>query len=127
MQPFGDNDILYTAFSHRQKGRLAAGCSELTVPDELVLDDPGGLIRYRLSACHRPGLASLCGHACRVASGSFPDFSVAKDCAQSVGLLEADDRDHYVDRESSALYTNVCSRVQDDFKSLNHFPRRNSS
>jgi NAD(P)-dependent dehydrogenase (short-subunit alcohol dehydrogenase family) len=40
-----------------------------------------------------------------------------------VGLLEADDRDHYVDRESSALYTNVCSRVQDDFKSLESLPQ----
>ena len=60
-------------------------------------------------------------------SGSFPDFSVAKDRAQYVGLLEADDRDHYVDRESFALYTNVCSRVQDDFKSLESLPRRNSS
>ena len=49
---------------------------------------------YRLSARQRPGLASLCGHACRVAVGVFPDFSVAKDRAQYVGLLEADVRDH---------------------------------
>ena len=97
------------------------------MPDELVLDDPGGPMPYRLSACQRPGLASLCGHACRVGVGVFPDFSVAKDRAQYVGLLEADDRDHYVDRESFALYTNVCSPVQDDFKSLESLPRRNSS
>jgi hypothetical protein len=82
---------------------------------------------YRLSAWQRPGLASLCGHACRVAAGVFPDFSVAKDRARYAGLLEANVRDHYVDRESFALYTNVCSPVRDDFKSLNHFPRRTSS
>ena len=82
---------------------------------------------YRLSACQRPGLASLCGHACRVAAGVFPDFSVAKDRARYVGLLEADDRDHYVDRESFALYASVCSRVQADFKSLQSLPGRNSS
>ena len=40
-----------------------------------------------------------------------------------MGFLEADDRDHYVDRESFALYTNVCSRVQDDFKSLESLPQ----
>jgi NAD(P)-dependent dehydrogenase (short-subunit alcohol dehydrogenase family) len=80
-------------------------------------------VPYRLSACQRPGLASLCGHACRVAVGVFPDFSVAKDRAQYVGLLEADVRDHYVDRESFALYTNVCSPVQDDFKSLQSLPQ----
>jgi hypothetical protein len=92
-----------------RRGRLAAGRSELTVPDELVLNDPGGPMPDRLSACHRPGLASLCGHACRVAAGVFPAFSVAKDRARYVGLLlEAGDRDHYVDRESFALYTSVC-------------------
>ena len=84
-------------------------------------------MRYRLSACHRPGLASLCGHACRVAVGVFPDFSVAKDRARYVGLLKADDRDHYVDRESFARYTNVCSPGHDDFKSLQSLPRRTSS
>jgi hypothetical protein len=72
---------------------------------------------YRLSACQRPGLASLCGHACRVALGVFPDFSVAKDRAQYMGLLEADVRDHYVDWESFALYTNVCSPSRDTAKS----------
>jgi hypothetical protein len=81
----------------------------------------------RLSACQGPGLASLCEHACRVAAGVFPDFSVAKDRARYVGFLEADVRDHYVDRESFALYANVCSPVRDDFKSLQSLPRRNSS
>ena len=82
---------------------------------------------YRLSACQRPGLASLCGHACRVAVGVFPDFSVAKDRAQYVGLLEADDRDHYVDRESFAMYTNVCSPPKMTSSRWNQSPRRNSS
>ena len=82
---------------------------------------------YRLSARQRPGLASLCGHACRVAAGVFPDFSVAKDRTQYVGFLEAGDRDRYIDRESSGLYTNVCCPVQDDFKSLQSPPRRTSS
>jgi hypothetical protein len=62
-----------------------------------------------------------------VAAGVFPDFSVTKDRAQYAGLPEADDRDRYIDRESSGLYTNVCCPVQDDFKSLQSPPRRNSS
>ena len=79
---------------------------------------------YRLSACQRPGLASLCGHACRVAAGVFfPDFSVEEDRARYAGFLEADDRDHYVDRESFARYTNVCSPGHDDFKSLESLPQ----
>ena len=78
---------------------------------------------YRLSACQGPGLASLCGHACRVAVGVFPDFSVAKDRARYVGLLEADDHDHYIDRASFALDTSVCSPGQDDFKSLQSLPQ----
>ena len=82
---------------------------------------------YRLSACQGPGLASLCGHACRVAVGVFPDFSVAKDRARYVGLLEADVRDHYVDRESFALYTNVCSPSKMTSSRCNHSPRRTSS
>ena len=110
-----------------RRGRLAAGRSELTVPDELVLNDPGGPTPYRLSACQRRGLASLCGHACRVALGVFPDFSVANDWAQYVGLPEADDRDRYIDRGSFGLYTSVCSPVQDDFKSLQSLPQGNSS
>jgi hypothetical protein len=82
---------------------------------------------YRLSACQRPGLASLCGHACRVAVGVFPDFSVAKDRAQCVGLPEAGDRDRYIDRESFGLYTNVCSPSEMTSSRCNHCPRRNSS
>ena len=82
---------------------------------------------YRLSARQRPGLASLCGHACRVAVGVFPDFSVAKDRAQYVGLLEADDRDRYIVRESFGLYTNVCSPSKMTSSRCNHSPRRNSS
>ena len=82
------DDVLISA-----EGRLAAGCSELTVSDELVLNDPGGPMPCRLSACQRPGLASLCGHACRVAVGVIPAFSVTKDRARYVGLLEAGGRD----------------------------------
>jgi hypothetical protein len=82
---------------------------------------------YRLSACQKPGLTSLCGHACRVAVGVFPDFSVAKDRARYVGLLEADVRDPYVDREFFALVRERLLPVQDDFKSLQSLPRRNSS
>jgi hypothetical protein len=62
-----------------------------------------------------------------VAVGVFPDFSVAKDRAQYVGLPGADDRDRYIDRESFGLYTNVGSPVQDDFKSLQSLPGRTSS
>ena len=82
---------------------------------------------YRLSACQGPGLASLCGHACRVAVGVFPDFSVAKDRARYVGLLEADDRDHYIDRASFALDTSVCSPAKMTSSRCNHSPRRTSS
>jgi hypothetical protein len=63
----------------------------------------------------------------RVAVGVFPDFSVAKDRARYVGLLEADVRDPYVDRESFALYANVCSPSKMTSSRCDHSPRRNSS
>lgn len=49
-------------------GRLAARRSELTVPDELVLNDPDGPMPHRpppvrgLQPVRRLGLMSLCGH-----------------------------------------------------------------
>jgi hypothetical protein len=64
---------------------------------------------YRLSACQRLGLAPL--WTC-LPGGSrvFPDFSVAKDRAQYVGLLEADDRDRYIDRESLPVHERLLPR-----------------
>jgi hypothetical protein len=59
-------------------------------------------------------------------SGVFPDFSVAKERSHYVGLLETDERNHYIDRESFSLYT-TSAPVQDDFKSLQSLPRRTSS
>jgi hypothetical protein len=62
-----------------------------------------------------------------MAVGVFPGFSVVKERGQYAGLLDTGARNHYIDEESIALYKNVCSYVQDDFKSLQSLPGRTSS
>ena len=62
-----------------------------------------------------------------VAVGVFPDFSVAKERARYVELLEPDDRNHQIYEEFSDLYRSIYSHVQDRFKSLPSLLRRTNS
>jgi ribulokinase len=62
-----------------------------------------------------------------VAVGVFPDFSVAKEHAWYVELLEPDDRNRQIYQEFFDLYKSICSHVQDGFKSLPSLLRRTNS
>ena len=62
-----------------------------------------------------------------VAVAIFPDFSVAKERARYVELLEPDDRNHQIYEEFSDLYKSIYSHVQDRFKSLQSLLRRTNS
>ena len=62
-----------------------------------------------------------------VAVGAFPDFSVAKERARYVELLEPDDRNRQNYQEFFDLHKSIYSHVQDDFKSLQSLLRRTNS
>src|SRR5216683_6271662 len=66
-------------------------------------------------------------HARRGCSRVFPDFSVAKERARYVELLEPDDRNRQIYQEFFDLYKSIYSHVQDDFKSLQSLLRRTNS
>ena len=61
-EPLNNNAQSSRTLIGMQKGASRSRRSELTVPDELVLNDSGGPMPHRPPACRRPGLASLCGH-----------------------------------------------------------------
>src|SRR6266851_2067525 len=86
-----------------------------------VFGVPSTLIKDRTGA--PLGDAMLAG----VAVGVFPDFSVAKERARYVELLEPDDRNRQIYQEFFDLYKSIYSHVQDDFKSLQSLLRRTSS
>ncbi len=83
------------------------------VPSTLIKDRTGAPL----------GDAMLAG----VAVGVFPDFSVAKERARYVELLEPDDRNRQIYQEFFDLYKSIYSHVQDDFKSLQSLLRRTNS
>jgi xylulokinase len=86
-----------------------------------VFGVPSTLIKDRTGA--PLGDAMLAG----VAVGVFPDFSVAKERARYVELLEPDDRNRQIYQEFSGLCKSIYSHVQDGFKSLQSLLRRTSS
>ncbi len=86
-----------------------------------VFGVPSTLIKDRTGA--PLGDAMLAG----VAVGVFPDFSVAKERARYVELLEPDDRNHQIYQEFFDLYKSTYSHVQDGFKSLQSLLRRTNS
>jgi sugar (pentulose or hexulose) kinase len=86
-----------------------------------VFGVPSTLIKDRTGA--PLGDAMLAG----VAVGVFPDFSVAKERARYVELLEPDDRNRQIYQEFFDLYKSIYSHVQDDFKSLQSLLRRTNS
>jgi sugar (pentulose or hexulose) kinase len=77
-----------------------------------VFGVPSALIKDRTGT--PLGDAMLAG----VAVGVFPDFSVAKERARYVELLDPDDRNCQNYQEFFDLYKSIYSHVQDDFKSL---------
>ena len=103
-----------------QRGRS----EERRVASRIITDVfgvPSTLIKDRTGA--PLGDAMLAG----VAVGVFPDFSVAKERARYVELLEPDDRNRQIYQEFFDLYKSIYSHVQDDFKSLQSLLRRTSS
>jgi xylulokinase len=86
-----------------------------------VFGVPSTLIKDRTGA--PLGDAMLAG----VAVGVVPDFSVAKERARYVELLEPDDRNRQIYQEFSGLCKSIYSHVQDGFKSLQSLLRRTSS
>jgi xylulokinase len=85
-----------------------------------VFGVPSTLIKDRTGA--PLGDAMLAG----IAVGVFPGFSVAKERARYVELLEPD-RNHQIYQDFSGLYKSIRSHVQDDFKSLQSLLKRTSS
>lgn len=77
-----------------------------------VLGIPTAMVGGRAGAPY--GDAILAG----VATGLFPDFSVARQWAQYVEPMEPDEGAHRLYQEYFTLYKNLYAHVRDDFKEL---------
>ncbi len=77
-----------------------------------VFNVPTALVKNRVGAPY--GDAILAG----VATGVFPDYSVAKEWAEYINHLEPDQKNHQRYMEYFAVYKNVYKHLKNDFKDL---------